>query len=120
MVSDNLLWNTKPGDNLIEHEVRFRLTIGFKGRHCLLPLPKVAYNDNDILVPPNRHWVAGHEIHPPLGEWSYHDEEIERIRMQPHLSGVELTWMTMLYILYVIFKYGWTKILVMQDLLGCC
>ena len=67
---------------------------------------------------PSRHSVAGHKFHPPLGEGSYRDEEIESIRMQPHLSGVELTWMTLLYILYTIFKDGRPKILVTQDLLG--
>ena len=74
MVNENILWDTKSGDDLIEHEVCFRLTIEFKGRNFLYPLCKVVYNDNDILVPPSRHWVSRHEINPPLSEFPYCDE----------------------------------------------
>ena len=60
-------------NNMIENKVCRHLTIGFKGRHYLFPLRKVVTNENDIIVI-SRHWVACHEINPPLGEGPYHDD----------------------------------------------
>ena len=52
VASDSLLCNNESCDDLIEHEIHYRLTIGFKGRNFLFPLHKLLNNDNDIIIPP--------------------------------------------------------------------
>ena len=41
MVSDNLSWDTKSWNNLVEEKQGFCLTIVFEGRHGLSPLRNV-------------------------------------------------------------------------------
>ena len=52
MVSENILWDTECSNDLVEDKICCRFSIGLKSSHCLFPLHKVVYNDNDILVPP--------------------------------------------------------------------
>ena len=68
MVSDKLFQNTKPGDNLIEHEMRGYLTVGFNCEHSLCPFREIIDNHYNVMIPPSRIWVAMHKIQPPLGE----------------------------------------------------
>jgi hypothetical protein len=51
MVSDNITWDTEPGDNLIEYEEVFNLPIGFNCSHGLGPLSKVVDNHDNVLIP---------------------------------------------------------------------
>jgi len=78
MISDNLTWHTEPGDNLIEYEEDDNLPIRFNCRHGLDPLGKVVYDHDNVLMPPNRSWVAIHEVHPPLGEGTNSNDWVKR------------------------------------------
>jgi hypothetical protein len=68
MICVNLTQDNKPTDNLIEYEEGKNLPIIFNCRHGLDPLSKVVKDHDNVLIPPNRSWVAIHEVHPPLGE----------------------------------------------------
>ena len=102
IVSENILGNTEPHDDLIKHEIYHRLTIGFKGRHYLFPLRKVVTNENDIIVT-SRHWVPCHEINTPLGEGPYHDDG-NKSRASLHFSGVKFAQMTAFHCFHTIFE----------------
>ena len=52
MVSDKLLWDTEPSDNMIEYKMSTHLTIGFNSRHSLYPFSEIIYNHYDVMVPP--------------------------------------------------------------------
>jgi hypothetical protein len=78
MISDNLTWDSEPGYNLIEYEEGNSLTIRFNCRHGLIPLSKVIYDHDNVLIPPNRSWVAIHKIYPPLGEGTDDNDWMER------------------------------------------
>jgi hypothetical protein len=51
MVSDNLTWDTEPGDNLIEYEEGCSLPIRFNCSHGLDPLIKVVDDHDNVLMP---------------------------------------------------------------------
>jgi hypothetical protein len=68
MVSDNLTRDTEPDDNLIEYKESCSLPIVLNYKHGLSPLSKVVDNHDNVLMPPNRSWVAINEVYPPLGE----------------------------------------------------
>ena len=68
MISDNLTRDTEPSNNLIENKEGDSLPIGFNCRHGLIPLSKLFDDQDNVLMPPSRSWVAIHEVHPPLGE----------------------------------------------------
>ena len=53
MISDNLTQDTKPGDNLIEHEEGDDLPIIFNCRHGLGLLSKVVDDHDNVLIPPS-------------------------------------------------------------------
>ena len=74
MVSDNLSLNAKPCNNLVKYEMCGFLTIGFNYGHILYPFCEVIDNHNNMVVPPNRGWVAIHKINPPLNEWTDSDK----------------------------------------------
>jgi hypothetical protein len=78
MISDNLTWDTEPGDNLVEHEEDCSFPIGFYGRHGFEPLGKVVNNHNNVLIPPSRSWVAIDEICPSLGEGTDGNDWVKR------------------------------------------
>jgi hypothetical protein len=68
MVSENLTWDTKPSDNLIEYEEGCSLPIEFNYRHGLVPLSKVVDDHDNVLIPPSQSWDTIDEVRPPLGE----------------------------------------------------
>ena len=68
MVSDKLFRNTKLGDNLVEHEMRDYLTVGFNHGHSLSPFSEIIDNHYNVMMPPSQSWVAIHEVKPPFGE----------------------------------------------------
>ena len=68
MVSDKILWDTELSDNLVEHNVSGRLTIGFNCRHSLYPFREVVYDHYNVIMPHDLCWLALHKVHPPLGE----------------------------------------------------
>jgi hypothetical protein len=51
MISDNLIRDTEPGDNLIEYEEGNNLPIGFYSRHGFIPLSKLVDYHNNMLMP---------------------------------------------------------------------
>ena len=53
MVSENLLWDPEPGDNLIECEVSGHLTIGFDRGHCLFPFRELIHGHYNVMAPPS-------------------------------------------------------------------
>jgi hypothetical protein len=53
MVSDNITWDTEPGDNLIEYEESCSIPIGFNYRHGLDPLIKIVDSHDNVLMPPD-------------------------------------------------------------------
>ena len=68
MISDNLLWDPEPSDNLVEHEMRGYLTIGFNYGHSLCPFHEIIDIHYNVMIPPSQIWVAIHKFKPPLGE----------------------------------------------------
>jgi hypothetical protein len=66
MISDNLTWDVKPNDNLIEYEEGDNILVLFNYRHGLEPLSKVLYGHDNVLMPPNQIWVAIHKVHAHL------------------------------------------------------
>ena len=68
MINENRLPDFGLSYNLIEYEKCCSLTIKFNGRNGLDPFIKLIHNHNNVMMPPNRSWVAINEVHPPLGE----------------------------------------------------
>ena len=78
MISDNLTQDNEPRDNLVEHEEGCSLPIRFNCRHGLDPLSKVVDEHDNVLMPPDRIWVAIDKVHPPLGEGTNNNDWMER------------------------------------------
>jgi hypothetical protein len=78
IISDNLTWDTEPGDNLIEYEEGSNIPIIFNCRHGLGPPSKVVYGLDNVFMPPSRSWVSIHKVHPPLGEGTDGNDWMER------------------------------------------
>ena len=53
MVSDKLLQNTEPSNNLVEYEVCGCLTVEFNRRHSLIPFREVVNGHYDMMMPPS-------------------------------------------------------------------
>jgi hypothetical protein len=53
MISDNVLWNTKASDDVVEEKESCSTTIIQKGRHSLNPFFEVINDNDDITMPPN-------------------------------------------------------------------
>ena len=68
MVSDKIFWNAKLGDNLVKYEMCGCFTIEFDSGHSLFPFHEIIDSHYNVMVPPNRSWVAIHKVKPPLGE----------------------------------------------------
>jgi hypothetical protein len=118
MISDNLTRDTEPGDNLVENEEGCSVPIGFYGRHGLHPLSKVVDGDDNVLMPPNRSWVAIDEIYPPLGEGTDDNDLVKRVWVRAHFSSEPLVGVTLLNRFNAIFKYSRPEIIGSQDFLG--
>ena len=52
MVSEKLLWNTEPRNDLVEYKLSCHFSIEFEGRHFFFPLPELVYSENNVFVPP--------------------------------------------------------------------
>ena len=52
MVSDKLLRNTEPNNNLVEYEMRGRLTVRFKRGHSLSPFHEIINGHYNMMMPP--------------------------------------------------------------------
>ena len=76
MFSDKLFQNAKPGDNLVENEMRGYLTVGFNYGHNLYPFREVIDSHNNVMMPPSWSWVAIHKSKPPLGEGTNGDNRM--------------------------------------------
>jgi hypothetical protein len=87
MVSDNLTWDTEPGDNLIEYEEGCCLPIRFNCSHGLGPLIKVVDDHDNVLMPPRLSWVAINEVHPSLSEGTIDNNWVNRGWMQVHFPS---------------------------------
>jgi hypothetical protein len=118
MISDNITRDTKPGDNLVEHKEGCSLPIGFYGRHGLDPLSNVGDDHNNVLIPPNRSWVAIDEIYPPLGEGTDGNDWVKRGWMQAHFLSEHLARVTLPNRFDTIFKDSGLEITGSQDFLG--
>jgi hypothetical protein len=53
MISDNVIRDTEPSDNLVEHEEGCNIPIGFYGRHGFDPLCKLVDSHDNVLIPPS-------------------------------------------------------------------
>jgi hypothetical protein len=104
MISDNLLWDSKPGYNLVEYEECCRLTIGFNSRHGLCPFSEVIHGHNNMLMPTSQSWATVHKIYPPLGEWINGDDWVKRGWMRVHFLRKHLARVTLLDRFNIIFK----------------
>jgi hypothetical protein len=119
MINDNLTRDSKPGYNLIEHKKLGSPTIGFDCRHGLNPLSEVVCGHDNVLMSPNRSWVAIYKIHPPLGEGTDGNDLVKRGWVQGHLLSEHLAGVTLLDRFDTIFKNRWPKITNSQYFLGC-
>ena len=54
MVSDKLLWDTEPGDNLIEYKILGCLTVGFNSGHSLYPFHEIFNSHYNVMVTPTK------------------------------------------------------------------
>jgi hypothetical protein len=52
MINNNLTRDTKPDDNLIEYEEGDSILVGFNCRNGLIPLSKVVYGHDNVLILP--------------------------------------------------------------------
>jgi hypothetical protein len=68
MINENITRDSESGYNLIEYEEGSSLPVGFNCRHGFIPLSKVVYDHDNVLIPPSQSWVSIHKVHPPLGE----------------------------------------------------
>jgi hypothetical protein len=66
MVSNNLSWNHKPSNDLIEQEKCCGFMIISECRHGFCPLSEVVNHHYDVLMPLRRGWVEYHKIYPHL------------------------------------------------------
>jgi hypothetical protein len=78
MISDNLTQDYEPSYTLIEYEEGDSIPIIFNYRHGIVPLIKLFYGYDSMLMPHNRSWVAVHKVHPPLGEGTDSNDWMER------------------------------------------
>jgi hypothetical protein len=117
-MSDNLTWDTKPGDNLIEYEEGNSLPIVFNCRHGLNPIIKVVDDHDYVLIPPNQSWVAIYEVHPPLDEGTDDNDWVKRGWMRAHFSSEHQLGLTLLNHFNTIFKDKWLEITGSQKFMG--
>jgi hypothetical protein len=118
MISDNLTRDTEPGDNLVEHEEGCSLPIGFYSRNGFSPLGKLVDNHDDVLIPPNRSWVAIDEIYPPLGEGTDDNDWVKRGWVRTHCLKENLARVTLLNHFNAILKDDGLEVTDSQDFLG--
>jgi hypothetical protein len=78
MISENLTQDTELADNLIEYKEGNIIPIRFNCRNGLVPLIKLVDGHDNVLMPPNRSWVAIYEVQPPLGEGTNGNDWVKR------------------------------------------
>ena len=80
MVSDELFWNAKLGDNLVKYEMHGCFIIEFDSGHSLCPFHEIINSHNNMMVAPSRSWVTIHKVDTALSEGTVGDNRMQRGR----------------------------------------
>jgi hypothetical protein len=70
MISNNILRDTKPSNDMIEYEQCCSIPGVIKCRHHLSLFSEIIHNYNDVCMPPDRVRVTCHEVNVPFGKWN--------------------------------------------------
>jgi hypothetical protein len=103
MVSENILRDTESSYYMIENEKGSSFPVTVKRQHSFDPLNEVVDYYDDIMMSLDGRHVTCSEINPPLGEGTNNNNWEHRSRVCPHLSIEDLTWVTLLDCLNIIF-----------------
>jgi hypothetical protein len=105
MVHHYGLRNTKPRNNVIEHEKsKWWCPSLEKVGKGLNPFSEVVNNHDDVAMTISPGRITCHEINPPFGKGTNSHHRMKWSRMSTHLTGEYLTRMTFLDHIHTIFE----------------
>ena len=109
MISNNVFWDTKPSNNVIEYELSSCLTVDDKCRHCFGPFGEVVHGYDTISMPPSRVRVTRHKIDAPFHKGTDGNDKMKRNGWRMHLALINLEIMAFTNCDNTVFENGRPK-----------